>query len=250
MGLVIFGTTYLISAVIYVIVIIFATGRRAQSFRAVTPGLLSPLGVIFGLFVVFTAVQVWNDNDRAKAAIDREASALRAVVVFASAFPGEPEQRMRALVRQHIQEMATQEWPMMERQTATISIAPRHLFEALQVALALVPGNPGQQAAEREIVAQIEAALDARRQRIIICRAQVHPFKWICLLAQAIIVLLAIAVVHSDDRLAAIIALAIFATAVASCVLLIAAYDRPFVGQLSLTPRPLLQVMPESGGLN
>ena len=38
--------------------------------------MLPPLGIIFGLFVAFVASQVWNDIDRAKAAVNREASAL------------------------------------------------------------------------------------------------------------------------------------------------------------------------------
>jgi hypothetical protein len=38
--------------------------------------MLSPLGVVFGLFVVFTAAQVWSDNDRASTAVSREATAL------------------------------------------------------------------------------------------------------------------------------------------------------------------------------
>src|SRR5216684_938019 len=41
-----------------------------------------------GLFVAFTAAQVWNDNDRANMAVSREASAPRAVVVLAASFPG------------------------------------------------------------------------------------------------------------------------------------------------------------------
>jgi len=37
----------------------------------------------------------------------------------------------------------------------------------------------------------------------------------------------------------------LFATGVAASVLLIAAHDRPFIGQLSVSPEALLQVMPE-----
>jgi hypothetical protein len=40
--------------------------------------MLPPLGILFALFVAFTAQQVWGDNDRASAAIEREASALAA----------------------------------------------------------------------------------------------------------------------------------------------------------------------------
>jgi len=34
------------------------------------------------------------------------------------------------------------------------------------------------------------------------------------------------------------------ATGVAASVLLIAAHDRPFIGQISIGPEPLLQIMP------
>jgi hypothetical protein len=132
------------------------------------------------------------------------------------------------------------------QRTATISIIPRHLAEALQLTLALTPNGQGQQIAQREIATELGAALDARRQRILVSRAQVNLVKWSCLFAQAVCALLAIALVHSDNRLAATIAMGIFATGVAASVLLILSHDRPFSGQLSVAPDPLLQVMPEA----
>src|ERR1700730_16541386 len=246
MALVVFGLTYLAAAAIYAVVMVLAVGERARSFKAVSPGMLPPLGIIFGLFVAFTAAQVWNDNDRANTAVDREASALRAVVVLASSFPGEPEARLRALIRRHIEEAATQEWPMMAQRTATLRITSRPLAEALQLTLALTPSGQGQQIAQREIATALENARDARRQRIIVSRSQVNFVKWSCLFVQAVCALLAIAMVHSDNRLASAITMGIFATGVAASVLLIAAHDRPFIGELSVGPDPLLQVMPES----
>src|SRR5215471_9822464 len=77
-----------------------------------------------GLFVAFTAAQVWNDNERATREIDREASALRTVVVLASSFPGEPEKSLRALIRRYIEEATTREWSMMAKHTATLRATP------------------------------------------------------------------------------------------------------------------------------
>jgi hypothetical protein len=99
MTVVVFGLTYLTAAAIYAVVKVLAVGERARSFKTVSAGMLPVMGVIFGLFVAFTAAQVWNDNDRANAAVNREASALRAVVILAVSFPGEPEARLRDLVR-------------------------------------------------------------------------------------------------------------------------------------------------------
>jgi Protein of unknown function (DUF4239) len=245
MTLVVFGFTYLLAGAIYAGVIVLAVGERARSFKAVSPGMLPPLGILFGLFVAFTAAQVWSDNDKASATVDREASALSAVVVLAARFPGETEARLRALVHRYIDEAATQEWPMMARRTATLRTTPRPLVEALDLVLALAPGGQGQQTAQHEMVIAVENALDARRQRIIISRSQVNFVKWSCLLLQAVCALLAIAMVHSDNRLGAAITIGIFATGVAASVLLIAAHDRPFMGQISVGPEPLLQVMPE-----
>jgi hypothetical protein len=65
---------------------------------------------------------------------------------------------------------------------------------------------------------------------------------------QALCELIVIALVHCDNRLTSAIALGLFATGVAASVLLIAAHDRPFTGQISVGPGPLLQIMPGEPG--
>jgi cytochrome c biogenesis protein CcdA len=117
--------------------------------------------------------------------------------------------------------------------------------EALQVALALTPRGDGEAAAQREMVASLEKALEARRQRIMISQSSVNWVKCTGLLLQAACTLLAIAMVHSDNRLTAALAMALFATGVGISLMLIAAHARPFTGEMSVGPQSLLQVMPE-----
>jgi len=140
--------------------------------------MFSPLGILFGLFVAFTAAQVWSDNDRVNTAVEREASALRAVLVLASSFPGETEARLRALIHRHIEDAATREWPMMAKRAATLAVTSPHLVDALLSILAVAPGNQGRQTAQAGIAAALEAALNARRQRILISRSQVGFAEW------------------------------------------------------------------------
>jgi hypothetical protein len=104
--------------------------------------------------------------------------------------------------------------------------------------------DQGQQIAQREIISALQNPMDARRQRLTISQSHVTGNKWFCLYLQAICALIAIALVHSDNRLASILSLFLFATGVATVVLLIAAHDRPFIGELSVSSDPLLQVMP------
>ena len=171
MALVVFGLTYLVAAAIHSVVAVLAVGERARSFKAVSPGMPPPLGIIFGLFVAFTAAQVWNDTERANGAVNREASALRSVVILAASFPGEPEVRLRALIRRYIEEAATQEWPMMARHTATLGINPRALGEALQLTLLSGPATW----ANRPHSVRSPPRLKARWMRVASAFSPAHP---------------------------------------------------------------------------
>jgi len=248
MAVVFFGGAYLSVAVIYTIIVEFPTSlsMRARSFSA---GMLSPLGTLFALFVVFTAAQVWDDNAHAGAAVDREASELRDVLILATVFPAESRGKLETLIHNHIEEATTKEWPMMAHRSITMRIVPNNLVKALQVTLALKPSSPGQAIAQREAAIALESALDARRQRVLISHSAVGFVKWACIMIQAVCVLIAIALVHEDKREAAIVALGLFATGAAACFLLISAYDRPFVGHHMVKPDPLLQVISEPVGV-
>src|SRR5262249_17497401 len=125
MAAVFFGCAYLSAAVIYAVVVEFPTALWVRA-RAFSASMLSPMGTLFAFFVVFTAAQVWNDNDRASAAVAQEASALRGVLVLSTAFPGDLRGRLETLIHTHIEQAVTREWPMMARETATLEIARRN----------------------------------------------------------------------------------------------------------------------------
>jgi hypothetical protein len=152
---------------------------------------------------------------------------------LSGSFSGEAGSRLRGLIHRHIQDAQTEEWPAMARQRATLTMIPASLAEALQITLALTIRGEGQVVAQREIVAALENALDARRPRILVSRSEVNWVKWTGLIIEAICSLTASAMVHSDNRVTAGLAMGIFSTAVAVCLVLIAAHDRPFSGQVS-----------------
>ena len=136
-----------------------------------------------------------------------------------------------------------QEWPEMAQQRATLSPLPTHLIEALDNVFALKPVDESQQAAKPEMITALRTALEARRQRIVISESAVGAVKWVAILLQALCALVAIAMVHSNKRRACAITLTLFAAGVALSVLLIAAYSRPFTGEISVTPELLKQVI-------
>src|SRR5262245_5951717 len=124
MMLVVLALVYLVTAVIYLVITHLATGDRTRVFKAVSPGMLPPLSVVFALLIAFLASQVWSEAERASTAVNREASALRATMLLVGEFPGEPDTQMRGLIRQHIETAVRDEWPAMARRGVTLTLVP------------------------------------------------------------------------------------------------------------------------------
>jgi hypothetical protein len=241
---VVFGATFLVTFGVYLAIMALAARGRANAFKAFSPGMLPPMGLLFGLIVGFMAAQIWSDAGRAQDAVDREASALRSVVLLAESFPGTTA-RFDALVGRHIRTAVDEEWPAMADQRATLTVISAPLAEALQLAIGLSPRTDGERTAQRELVDSVQDAFDARRQRIIVSASGLNWVKWTGVIFVALLTLISIAFVHSDNRLSAKLALGVFAAAVATSLTLLAAQERPFSGQFAVRPDVLLQVQPD-----
>ena len=57
MALIIFAATFLITGGVYLLVTRLAATEWARAFKAVSPGMLPPLGILFALLVGFIAVE-------------------------------------------------------------------------------------------------------------------------------------------------------------------------------------------------
>ena len=130
MAAVVFAATYLLAGSVYFVVTRLAVNEWARAFKAVSPGMLPALGILFALLVGFIAVEVWGNFDKANAAVTSEASALRAVVLLARTFPEEKKARIDNLINRHIEEAVNREWPAMAQHQAALSTLPVALIEA------------------------------------------------------------------------------------------------------------------------
>ena len=92
----------------------------------------------------------------------------------------------------------------------------------------------------------IEQALDARRNRIRLSQAEIAPVQWVVIFLLASLILVTLAMVHIDGRLAMAATMFIFSTAVAVCLVLLMVYARPFAaGGFVMQPTVLRDIMPD-----
>jgi hypothetical protein len=245
-ALFVFGICYLLTATMFCLAAILSRRPIAKNFKAVVPVTLTPLGVILGLLIAFLASRVWMNFDRAGEYVGQEAGALRETVLLADSLPLEVRTSVRQAIQKHVHFIETEEWPAMARQQASLQSIAVGLAEALTAVLSFVPAQTNQQVAQERAVVAIERALEARRNRVRLSQAEIAPLQWGVISVLAILILMTLAVVHIDNRLAMAFTMSVFSTAVAVCLVLLMVYDRPFdAGGFAIEPTALRDVMPD-----
>jgi Protein of unknown function (DUF4239) len=241
----VFGVCYMLTAAIVCLAPIFSRRAVAEALKAIAP-VLTPLCIILGLLIGFQASRVWTNLDRAGDYVDQEAGALRETVLLADSLPPEVRTSVRQAIRRHLQFVESNEWPAMARGQASLQSIAAGLADALTAALSFTPVQANQQVAQQRAVVAIERALDARRNRVRLSQAEIAPIQWIVIIFLAVLILITLAMVLLENRLAMAIATFIYSTAIAVCLILLMVYDRPFgVGGFVVQPTVLRDIMPD-----
>ena len=131
----------------------------------------------------------------------------------------------------------------MLRGQEDLSQMPSGLPEALTILLSFVPQQPGQQLAQSHAVAAVEQVLQARRKRILLSESVISLPQWLVIFVLDALVLITIGTVHGGRYTTVAVNMAIFSTAVASCIVLLMINDRPFnSGGIVVQPTALHEI--------
>jgi hypothetical protein len=245
-ALIVFGAAYLSAALIFCLAAFFSRHPIAKALQPVTPGILSPLGTILGILLAFLAVRVWTNLDHAQEHIGREVNALREVVMLANSLPQDVRARVREAIGKHLDAIASEEWPAMAEERMNLRSFPPHLEEAMGAILSFAPVGANQQLVQNRALIAVEDAVEFRRNRVSVSRAEIAPVQWTVIVILSGMILVTIAAIHINARLAMAVAMFVFSTAVAMCLVLLMVYDRPFgLGGFTLPPTAYREAMPE-----
>jgi amino acid transporter len=235
--LLVFGFCYGLMLAIMGVALIVSRRPIAKQLKATSPVTLTPLAVILALLIAFLASRVWTNVDRAGEYVGREASALREALLLADALPADVRLNVRAAVKRHLHFVVTEDWPAMARIEASLQHSPVGLTEAITSLLSFETAQPTRQLAQRRALAALEQAFESRQRRIQLSHLEIAPVQWTVVLVLTVLILMTIAMIHIDNRAAMAATMAIFSTAVAVCVILLMAYDRPFAsGGVTMQP--------------
>jgi hypothetical protein len=239
----IFFALYLVAALVLGVLVLVRRRGHLSSLGPLSPGLLSPMGLIFGLLVGFLVADVWSDRDQAADAVSQEASALRDADLLIAAFPAQ-QAEVRQLLRGQIDRYVADEWPSMARGDATIAVAPPDLVRVQAIALDLPVRTDGQRLAQDRLVTAVERALESRRARLALSASVIDPLRLTALFLVAATTIAATACIQIEKLRLAAVSMALLATAMALALTLLCAQGSPFAGYFAIPPDLLVQVRP------
>lgn len=241
-----FALAALLGTVIAAVWLLWVLGPRRWAAQiagmaGVVPPFINVLGVLFGLTLAFLANDTWNAHDRALAAVNQEADALRAISILAAHLPAEDAARVNAATSAYAR-AAVAEWPLLSQRSSSpeAAAAADNLLAVLSEPAMLVASGP---AVSNEEVSLAIAVRDGRETRLSLSQTHVNPLKWAGMAVLGFLTMISVAVVHIGNLRAMRVAVALFALASAPTAVIVLVHGNPFQQPAAVSPAPLAAIL-------
>ncbi len=237
----------------WLIIIVVRVGVRAADLDLdlTTPlplrdTLIGTLSGLFALMMAFSAAGIWNDTLQASSAVQREANALENVLALAGSLPEDLTKAVKSSVREYGRGVVERDWPAMKR-SVDVNDPVYDVADKILIDLIHMLSAEQQRIASSSIIAplvgQIIEARSARRARVALSSAGVSVVQWLAMLLLALGALTAIAVCHYHHFGMQLVGMHLYVFAATAAFFVILAHDRPFVGAISVSPAPILELV-------
>lgn len=200
-------------------------------------------GLVYGVFLAFTTVIVWEHFEKADDDAAREAAHLQELWRDVASLPDGPA--IRENIRRYCASVIDHEWPSMAQEhgddprTNAIYDELWHRVSGARID----PGSATQAAMFAEAVRQVNETGLARRQRLLAGNANVPTVMWRMLVAGAIGMILFTYLIAAKHSLVQLLTTVFLAALLTYSVLIVAALIHPYDGDVRVTPEAFRAVL-------
>lgn len=207
--------------------------------------LVTVTSILFALMLSFSAAGIWNDWLQASSAVQREALALENVLTLADGLSPDRAAKIKESVIAYAKAASEHEWPAMARladaDDPLYAVSDRILV-SLIAELSRNVASAGSSPVPAMLLPQVFEARSARLARLTMASSGLSSVQWFSLIALFASTLVVVALVHNNDAALQVVAMSLCSLAGAVAFFVVLAHDRPFVGVVSVSPGPLLQL--------
>ncbi|HEV2719679.1 MAG TPA: hypothetical protein VG323_06645 [Thermoanaerobaculia bacterium] len=201
------------------------------------------VGVVYGVYLAFTAVIVWEHFDNTASIVSREAEEVNELWHDAGGLPDGAA--VRPLWREYARIVAADDWKTMAESDGAPMPSARLWTTLWQryTSMRIAPGDVTGQAFLSESLRVLNELAATRRERLTADRAEVPAMMWMFVIAGGAGILVMTLFIGVQHRLLQIAVTAFVAALLAYAILIVAALADPFGGDVSVKPDAFLNVV-------
>ncbi|MFI8105787.1 DUF4239 domain-containing protein [Streptomyces sp. NPDC086023] len=199
---------------------------------------LGMFGAIYGIILAFVVVTLWTQLDHTQQVVSRESTDLALVVRTTRVLPPAERERVHRAVGEYVHSVVEVQWPRMrsgEPAFSATSSRVEAMYDALQ---AYEPVTARDEVFYEQAVASLNDAVAQRRERISLAQAELPTLLKVLVFGGALVII----PLTFLFGLRSLRMQLLFVTAVAALIgfslLLVLVLDRPFAGELAVSPAP------------
>ena len=210
----------------------------------------SMLSLVYGIYLAFTVVVVWQQYEAAAEKVANEVSLMATIWRSIDVFPVDDRQRLRRDLMDYTREVIEKDFPQMAvGQASTLSVPYEQLWtDFYQVRP--TAGDAREEAFFEEAVGRLNDFAIARRTRILASQASLPYSMWILLIVGAIGAITFTWFYSTPYRSIQIAATAFLSAVIVYAVLLVATLEYPFGGGVSVSDLPYRELLARFETLN
>ena len=193
--------------------------------------------VLYGLALALIMVSVWETYSDVSKTLSGEASALNGLYRDVSSYPEPIGPELQKELRDYVDQIIHEAWPLQRRgQVPTRGVVHMDRFQA--VLNKFEPVTEGQKLLHGETLRAYNQMIQARRLRLDSVKNGLPAVLWTVIVVGAFIALTTFFFFKVEDARLHGILVTLLAIFIGMVIFMILALDRPFRGDLGLTPEP------------
>ncbi|MEV4442141.1 hypothetical protein AB0K09_24670 [Streptomyces sp. NPDC049577] len=209
-------------------------GRHNETIGVV----LGIYGAIYGIILAFVIVAEWEALGAARTNVATEATQTAEVLRDASAFPAEQRHRISAAIDAYVHAIVEQQWPRMRAGNPDPDLTNPQITRIYRAFQGYEPVTEGQKAYYSQAISNLGGVAAARRSRIATSQEQLPVLLTALVYGGALVVIPLTWVYGMRSIRVQLVFVSAVAALIGVSVLLVLTLDRPFSGDLTISPAP------------
>lgn len=207
---------------------------------------IAVIGVLYAVLLAFIAIATWESFSKASDIVENESDYAGGMYLITGGLPDESGQKIRDALTKYVKVVIHDEWPT-QRHGVTPEQGWKPLRDVANAVVAVRPQTTGEAVIEAQLLKTWNDLYLARSARLTAVQGHVPYVIWsIVFLGAAItIVYTYLFGFHSLGMHMAMTA--ILAATLALVIVMIIALDRPFRGEISVSPGPFIDTLTSWG---